>query len=1499
MSIKIDNLRITPFSQKDGIAKVVFGGAWGLAIQLPTAHVPGDEYALVLDYERIVYPAEHPVCALSTEYTLQGMDLSMSVELESSRLAKWLSSLRKPTPIYVQICRLRGGNYETLLLDEILALPSMINPDMYEDPDTPIGELLDAKLDKPAEPGEPGQVLTLDSEGEPAWRDPDEASKAYAAEAAESARQAGVAESGAVAAKDLATQANADAQTAKTDSVDAKNAAVAANTDAQAAKTDAVDAKNTAVSAKNDAVSAKDAAVQAKNDAQTARTDAQNASASASTSSAHARTWAEGDDEAVEALGGEHSAKGWAERVGNKADRPATATAGHLAALTATRDLADSGVPAANVAQQDGYYGGKGLGAATAENLIDIHATGVPRMFTLDTAAGEASIAGDGNGRIEEIRGVTNTFNQMVADTNINTVTGTGVVQVSDAVAGNVTALEVSGRTYARNQRVSNGNFASTDGWSQNLLSLSAASNVLTGTVGENGGSAYMYVMQYIPSAVLSGRSMLLRFDIKCPYAGTTTVRLRSEEGGATWGTLSATYATANSWQTVALKWTSLSDDVRGILIYPDTQNYASWSQGDSFQLRNVMLCDLTQCFGGDATAIAAVSTWADLVARIPEYGSYVATDAGTLVSRGGTVTSGVWNQMVNSKASTNWASMNVTFASMTYADGVFTMTAQTGTSALKMAVFSNPEQVWPGNNHVYLAYADIRSVDEVQASFGFRKASSSASLLTVNTDALDSDWRTFSALGVMSEDARVGIWLTNAALAGTSAEFRNMMLIDLTAVYGPGNEPATAAEFEANALAWGHDMSQYQAYDAGTPMGGSATFTGLRGVGSTALDTQELVGGEKTEAVGVASTADLAAMYWQSAEANADGIIRFISDMPGKTAGVKTVMSNLFPASSTTIFNDATTEGMSGHATYNQTTYIAVFASRLTGDLSTQNNRSTAFQNWITANNLEIYYELATPTTTTLTPQPLTTVAGFNAFYESAPTITGTPLSLKYTGTDYSIPTISGQKYLSRINGVESVVNGGSPVAVKGGRDRLINLTRWCGAGLEPSTTDGFYALYPWMRGYDMPYMQGTLKGYEGTGIETVGFNLLNIDAPFYPTINKEPTDVKPYAENQWFDGVNMTTDYWRPTYCVSSVTDGVLSVACNPSYPSNVYAVGYCMRIPYTTNGCQATFTVAGTLGDDAKVLAKYCDYNGTQISYTQRLPLAAGANSYNFVPPANAYWTLLCFQNNSDTPCQISNLCVHLRWTGYRDGDYEPYWSQVRSLPIAQHFPDGMQGNGTTWDSLYPNKSVKRWKKVVYNGTENWSWSYNSDMQVRQFFNTAPADAIRATGSRTAICSLYISVDASTGSYIKNGCFGLRGVSNTWYVFFGDNGYANTTEWKAHLAALYTAGTPLTVWYELAEPVTTPIDPPIPMSFRVSDYGLELSLPQNDRASLLTAPFRGLVAYSQDYTRTITNLPRNYTSQDTLDDLLAALGASMGKTITKTWNASLNKYEFSITE
>lgn len=169
MAITISNRLITPYSSKDDL-KVIWGDTQVFEFTLPSPHQDGDRYMLGVDQDRVVYPPSRPLCAYTTAYTVDGNALTMTLTYTTGRLRDFVCKLRKPTPIYIQLDRVRNGKCETLLLDTLLALPSVLDSQNTVVEGDPLEQLLDAKMDKPYAEGQPGEVLSLDADGKPVWR---------------------------------------------------------------------------------------------------------------------------------------------------------------------------------------------------------------------------------------------------------------------------------------------------------------------------------------------------------------------------------------------------------------------------------------------------------------------------------------------------------------------------------------------------------------------------------------------------------------------------------------------------------------------------------------------------------------------------------------------------------------------------------------------------------------------------------------------------------------------------------------------------------------------------------------------------------------------------------------------------------------------------------------------------------------------------------------------------------------------------------------------------------------------------------------------------------------------------------------------------------------------------------------------------------------------------------------------------------------------------------
>ena len=169
MAITIQNLRIQPFSQKNEL-KCVWGDTLTLTFTIP--HVAGESYVCGIDNERVVYPPSRPVCAYTNVFTRDGDNVTFSMPLNTSKFRSYVSSIRKPMPVWLQVCRVGiDGKCETLVLDDILAIPSVLDATNTVCPGDPLKQLLENKMDKPAAAGAEGQVLTMDADGHYAWAD--------------------------------------------------------------------------------------------------------------------------------------------------------------------------------------------------------------------------------------------------------------------------------------------------------------------------------------------------------------------------------------------------------------------------------------------------------------------------------------------------------------------------------------------------------------------------------------------------------------------------------------------------------------------------------------------------------------------------------------------------------------------------------------------------------------------------------------------------------------------------------------------------------------------------------------------------------------------------------------------------------------------------------------------------------------------------------------------------------------------------------------------------------------------------------------------------------------------------------------------------------------------------------------------------------------------------------------------------------------------------------
>ena len=223
---------------------------------------------------------------------------------------------------------------------------------------------------------------------------------------------------------------------------------------------------------------------------------------------------------------------------------------------------------------------------------------------------------------------------------------------------------------------------------------------------------------------------------------------------------------------------------------------------------------------------------------------------------------------------------------------------------------------------------------------------------------------------------------------------------------------------------------------------------------------------------------------------------------------------------------------------------------------------------------------------------------------------------------------------------------------------------------------------------------------------------------------------------------------------------------------------------------------------------------------ISDSDEIPLAAYNDVYNgYGRPyfSNTYVTTLKF--TATKPFTVGFICKEGDSVVYPQieigsaaSPYEPYTGQTVPLPAIAP----LWGTGDIRDEYDAATSVetRRWKRVVFDGTENWGLSRTESGNNRYF--TRVPDAVAYNLLSQIVCSHWPSIGPGQTWQDKTGItLSLGNADKNIWIYDSRFAQADLPTFKAYLAAQYAAGTPVTVVYKLAEPVITKIEEILPFS------------------------------------------------------------------------------------
>ena len=134
----------------------------------------------------------------------------------------------------------------------------------------------------------------------------------------------------------------------------------------------------------------------------------------------------------------------------------------------------------------------------------------------------------------------------------------------------------------------------------------------------------------------------------------------------------------------------------------------------------------------------------------------------------------------------------------------------------------------------------------------------------------------------------------------------------------------------------------------------------------------------------------------------------------------------------------------------------------------------------------------------------------------------------------------------------------------------------------------------------------------------------------------------------------------------------------------------------------------------------------------------------------------------------------------------------------------------------------ETTRKIKKLVLDGTESWRTTSG-----RMYLDALSEDYIRASGVITCICTHYSAQEqVGSASRVNEGCITLGSDPANQRLYIYDTNISTTTDFKTYLAQQYAAGTPVTVWYVLAEPETGIVNEPL---MKIGDYADTVSMEQ----------------------------------------------------------------------
>ena len=145
-------------------------------------------------------------------------------------------------------------------------------------------------------------------------------------------------------------------------------------------------------------------------------------------------------------------------------------------------------------------------------------------------------------------------------------------------------------------------------------------------------------------------------------------------------------------------------------------------------------------------------------------------------------------------------------------------------------------------------------------------------------------------------------------------------------------------------------------------------------------------------------------------------------------------------------------------------------------------------------------------------------------------------------------------------------------------------------------------------------------------------------------------------------------------------------------------------------------------------------------------------------------------------------IFNNAVIKIWANTDKSDFVKHQFQTAIMPIQQEMLTG---------DYVADVEHHEWEKLVLDGNENWLY----DSRHNRFYFTL-INKPNTLFKDFALCTHYKNGDSETTNYEFN--------TGSTQIFIRDENYSSVSDWKTYLQTQNAAGSPVIIYYKLAEPL-----------------------------------------------------------------------------------------------